>query len=194
MRLRPGSLVVLEGLDRTGKSTQRSALETATWDRPAPVVAHMPSGLTALTRAIYETTERQKITSALARQLLHLACHAENLLALSEARARCGVILDRWWWSTVAYGWFGGGLSEELSQDAFFGAVDMAWGGFEADVIFLFLSTYEEDVHNVSAVSDGYRWLADRLRGGVVEVPAGSKEQISAFLLDELRRRALIEG
>jgi hypothetical protein len=48
-----------------------------------------------------------------------------------------------------------------------------------------------------TAGSDGYRWLADRLRGGVVEVPAGTagtKEQISAFLLDELRRRALIEG
>ncbi len=51
MRLRPGSLVVLEGLDRTGKTTQRKALEAAKWDPPAPLVTHMPSSLTELTEA-----------------------------------------------------------------------------------------------------------------------------------------------
>jgi dTMP kinase len=190
MRLRPGALVVLEGLDRTGKTTQRDALEAAGWDPPAPLVTHMPSGTTDLTKAIYETTERQRITSALARQLLHLACHAENLPPLVETRRERGVVLDRWWWSTVAYGWFDG-LRDQLSEEAFFGAIEMVWGGFDADVVFLFLATYEEDSHNVSSVTDGYRWLAGRHKDIVVEVPAGSQESTTAFLLDELKRRGL---
>jgi dTMP kinase len=190
MNFRPGALVVLEGLDRTGKTTQREALQAAGWDPPGPLVTHMPSGLTPLTRAIYETTERQKITSALARQLLHLACHAENLPALVHARNERGVILDRWWWSTVAYGWFGG-LRDHLDEASFFGAIQMVWGGLEADVVFLFLETYEEDSHNVSAVVDGYRSLAAEHPTVAVEVPAGSEESTTRFLLEELRRRDL---
>jgi hypothetical protein len=92
VRLRPGTLIVLEGLDKTGKTTQRQALEAAGWDEPAPLVTHMPSGQTDLTRAIYETTEHADIHSSLARQLLHLACHAENLVALATARERVGLI------------------------------------------------------------------------------------------------------
>lgn len=99
MRMRPGSLVVLEGLDRTGKTTQRDALTALPWDPPVPLITHMPSGLTSLTEAIYRTTEKHKINSPLARQLLHLTCHAENLPALRTAREQRGVILDRWWWS-----------------------------------------------------------------------------------------------
>lgn len=150
----------------------------------------MPSGLTELTKTIYETTERQKITSALARQLLHLACHAENLPALAEARRERGVVLDRWWWSTVAYGWFGG-LRDHLSEDAFFGAIDMVWGGLDADVVFLFLETYEDDSHNVSTVADGYQSLAAGHPDIVVEMPPGSEESTTAFLFEELKRRDL---
>ncbi len=190
MRLRPGTLVVLEGLDKTGKTTQRDALEAAGWDEPAPLVTHMPSGLTDLTKAIYKATEQQKITSGLARQLLHLACHAENLPALAEARRARGVILDRWWWSTVAYGWFGGPRGQ-LNEDAFFGTIDMVWGGLDADVVFLFLDTYEEDSHNVSAVADGYRSLAAAHPNIAVQVPGGSPESITTFILDELKRRDL---
>ncbi len=191
MRLQPGALVVLEGLDRTGKTTQRDALESASWNPPAPLVTHMPSGMTALTKAIYEITEKQKIASPLARQLLHLACHAENLPLLAQTRLERGIVLDRWWWSTVAYGWFGG-LLDKSSQEAFFGAIEMVWAGFEADIVFLFLATYEEDDSNGSTVVDGYRWLAARNPSIVVEVPAGPQDSTTAFLLDELKRRGLI--
>src|SRR5258708_36870334 len=109
VRLRPGTLIVLEGLDRTGKSPQADALKALRWAEPAPVFAHMPSGLTALTGEIYRLTEHTPITSPLARQLLHLACHAENIDTLARARQTSGVVLDRGWWSTVAYGWSRGG-------------------------------------------------------------------------------------
>lgn len=151
----------------------------------------MPSGLSPLTEAIYRATETQKITSSLARQLLHLACHAENLPALAEARRERGVILDRWWWSTVAYGWFGG-LRDELSEEAFFGAIEMVWGGVQADVVFLFLETFESDTHNTSAIADGYRAISATHRDVAVEVPRGSEASITTFLFQELERRELI--
>jgi dTMP kinase len=191
VRLRPGTLIVLEGLDRTGKTTQRNELAAAQWEPPAPLVTHMPSGLTELTEAIYQTTEHHELVSHLARQLLHLACHAENLPALTQARQQRGVILDRWWWSTVAYGWFGG-LRARLSEEAFFGAINMVWDGFDADIVFLFLAAHEADSRNVSTVSAGYRWLASRHRDTVVEVPPGSRESTTMFLLNELKQRHLI--
>lgn len=193
MRLRPGTFIVLEGLDKTGKTTQSEAIEAAGWEPPLPLVTHMPSGETDLTRAIYEITEYQTIASPLARQLLHLACHAENLPALAAARRERGVVIDRWWWSTVAYGWFGG-LRSQLSESAFFGAINMIWGGFEADVVFLFLSAHAQDSHNLSTVAEGYRWLAAHHPDVAVEIPAGSPESVTTFLLEELRRRALVEG
>jgi thymidylate kinase len=106
MRMRPGSVVVFEGLDRTGKSTQLERLSGLSWKPPGPVFAHMPSGLTSLTSSIYTVTEHEDISSPLARQLLHLACHAENMHALVAGSSQGGLVLDRWWWSTMAYGWY----------------------------------------------------------------------------------------
>ena len=111
LSLRSGSLVVFEGLDRSGKFTQLSALTQLSWAELAPVFTHMPSGLTDLTKGVYRLTEDTPINSPLAWQLLHLACHAENIDAVSQARDSGGVVLDRWWWSTVAYGWHGAGLA-----------------------------------------------------------------------------------
>ena len=44
-----------------------------------------------VTQVLYEVTERQEIKSNLARQLLHLACHAENLPVLKAARMERGL-------------------------------------------------------------------------------------------------------
>lgn len=124
LTLRPGTLVVFEGLDRVGKLTQVDALRELNWGAPAPTFAHMPSGSSSLRQAIYRLTEREAIDSPLCRQLLHLACHAESQPFLRAARASGGLILDRWWWSTVAYGWATGALADAgLSEDAFFGRV-----------------------------------------------------------------------
>jgi dTMP kinase len=164
----------------------------APWAEPGPLVTRMPSGLTDLTAAIYRTTEDHPTSSPLARQLLHLACHAENLPRLREARRERSIILDRWWWSTVAYGWFGG-LRNQLGEEAFFGAISMVWDGFDADVVFCFLQTYEEDSHNLQTVLEGYQWLATSHPDIAVEVPAGSQGETTAFMLDHLEQRHLVE-
>jgi len=193
MTLTPGALVVLEGLDGAGKSTQRDVLSRLPWAPPGPRFIHMPSGTTALTEALYQVTEHHPIDSALARQLLHLACHAENRPSLKEARGRSGVILDRWWWSTVAYGWFGG-LDGVVVEEQFFGAVDMVWSGIEADVVFLFAASHTDDRKNTEAILHGYRWLAERQPGVAVEVPDGDIPFVTGFILHELDRRGLLQG
>lgn len=192
LTLRPGALVVLEGLDGAGKSTQRDILSQRAWAPPGPRFMHMPSGTTALTEDIYRVTEHHRIDSLLARQLLHLACHAENRPHLEDARSRFGVILDRWWWSTVAYGWFGG-LDAVVPRERFFGAVDMVWSGLQADVVFLFAASHTDDRKNTEAILRGYRWLAERQPDVAVEVPGGDIPSVTAFILDELGRRGLLE-
>ncbi|WP_158879586.1 dTMP kinase [Amycolatopsis anabasis] len=194
MHLRRGCLVVLEGLDRSGKSTQLRRLGGLDWNAPAPVFTHMPSGLTGLTENIYQLTEREPITSALARQLLHMACHAENIAALADARQHGGVVLDRWWWSTVAYGWHGGHLADlGVSESAFFGMIDAIWSSQPADLIFLFTTPYAHDDLNREDVSRGYHQLAAQHASVTVEVPPSAQDETTDFLLSRLRDSGLLQ-
>jgi len=195
LRLRPGTLVVLEGLDRTGKSTQMSALRSQRWADPVPAFAHMPSGMSALTQAVYELIEGKSIASPLARQLLHLACHAENLGLLRQARRERAVVLDRWWWSTVAYGWHAGHLDQHgVDKTLFRELIGTVWAGQEADVVFLFTEPHESDDHNRAEVSAAYKALAEQHHSLAVHVPKASPAATTALLLDTMRERAILES
>ncbi|MEU0880134.1 hypothetical protein ABZ345_16160 [Lentzea sp. NPDC005914] len=184
---------MLEGLDRAGKTTQRDRLKSLDWCVPEPVFAHMPSGLTQLTEGIYRLTEDTAISSPLARQLLHLACHAENMPALTRARGAGGLILDRWWWSTVAYGWFGGRLAEVgMTETAFFGLIDAVWSQQRADMVFLFTTPYVEDALNRDDVRRGYAHLAAQYSNITVTVPATEPDEVTEFLLEHLSAAGLL--
>jgi dTMP kinase len=131
LRLRKGTLVVFEGLNNTGKTTQLDRLRQACDEpmeagaglfAPAPLFTHQPSGATDLGEEIYSLTERvdwSKPGHQLTRQLLHLAAHNEHYVNdLIPALRRGSVIMDRCWWSAYAYGWRPGlrrqlGLREE---------------------------------------------------------------------------------
>lgn len=194
VRLRPGALVVLEGLDRTGKSTQVDRLRGLRWADPAPQFTHMPSGLTELTRAVYKLTEGMTIASALARQLLHLACHAENLGPLQQARRERAVVLDRWWWSTVAYGWHAGHLAEHgVDRALFHDLIDTVWASQDADAVFLFTVPHERDDHNRREVLQAYDALADRHPAQTIHVPAADPAATGEFILAALHARGLLE-
>lgn len=192
LTFRPGTSVVLEGVDGAGKTTQRRALQAARWAGRPPLCAHMPSGLVQFTHSIYDLVEKSRIESPLARQLLHLSAHAESIQALQSAKRDTGLILDRWWWSTVAYGWFGG-LAAPVTEEKFFGAVDMVWGGFSADVVFMFMTSRTVVSDDLARVSQGYRWLAERNPRIAVEVPAADPETTTRFLLNELQRRGIVD-
>lgn len=193
LHLRPGTLVVMEGLDRTGKSTQISALEKMQWADPTPVFTHMPSGLTGLTQAIYVVTETEAISSPLARQLLHLACHAENIDALKEARRRRAVVLDRWWWSTLAYGWHAGNMARLGVDEAVFrGLIDTVWSEQRADVVFLFIDPHRDDDHNREEVRAAYEHLAATYPSLTVQIPRTDPATTTQLLLTHLRDRGLL--
>jgi dTMP kinase len=189
LKLRTDALVVLEGMDRTGKSTQRDRLLSLPWSTP-PEITHMPSGLVPSTDALYRGLEAGQFQSLLAKQLLHLACHAENMSALRIARQQRGLILDRWWWSTMAYGWYGG-LSTIVDHDRFLGAVSMVWQNFDADLVFVFLTSFSPDDRNTSAIEAGYRRLA-RGNARAIIVPAGNPAEVTTLLVDTMRERGVL--
>lgn len=193
LHLLPGSLIVFEGLDRSGKSTQVKRLSALDWTVPGPRFTHMPSGMADLTRDIYSLTENRQISSPLARQLLHVACHAENIGPIADARVRHGLFLDRWWWSTVAYGWYGAGLARSgLSESAFFGLIESVWSGQQADVIFLFMTPHENDSLNRDEVRSGYAALASEHNAITVTVPPVGPGETTDFILASLRARELL--
>jgi dTMP kinase len=66
----------------------------------------MPLGLTLLTSSIYALTEHEPISSPLARQFAALGV-PRGELARTRGRLRPRrLVLDRFWWSTMAYGWY----------------------------------------------------------------------------------------
>jgi thymidylate kinase len=193
LHLRPGSLIVFEGLDRSGKSTQIRRLSGLDWAAPGPWFTHMPSGMTDLTKDIYSLIEHNQISSPLARQLLHVACHAENIGPIAGARIRYGLFLDRWWWSTVAYGWYGAGLARSgLSKSVFFGLIESVWSAQQADMVFLFMTPHENDKLNRDEVRDGYAALAAENEAITTAVPSARPEETTDFILASLRVRELL--
>lgn len=194
VRLKAGALVVFEGLDRAGKSTQISRLQSMTWTNPAPMFTHMPSGTTDLSQAIYRLTEDAEIDSPLARQLLHLACHAENLRPLNTALRERAVVLDRWWWSTVAYGQRAVHEAYGMDEALFRGLIDTIWSRAEADVVFLFTTPYQRDELNREPVREAYEQLAMQNPGLTVRVPRADPNETAAFIAAALRERNLLSG
>ncbi|MFV2022908.1 hypothetical protein [Micromonospora sp. LOL_023] len=70
LRLVPGSVIVFEGLDRAGKSTQLAMLTQVVEPSSAELV-HMPSGKTPFTQGVYSLLEQDGPRSGFARQLAH---------------------------------------------------------------------------------------------------------------------------
>lgn len=193
MQMKPGALIVFEGLDKTGKTTQRDLLVERNWDEPAPAVFHMPSGQGGEWPAdVYAMLEASRVRDPLARQLLHLACHAEVIPEIQRALGSRAVILDRWWWSTLAYGLDGDGLGERIGAGAFEQSVRMVWDRVSADLVFLFLQPHEDDVANRAGVGGGYRQIAARDPSAVVEVSAADPDGTHAQIIDALAARGLL--
>lgn len=190
----PGKVLVVEGLDATGKSTLINQLLGRAWEEPGPLLVHQPSGLLPFTRKVYELTESESIGDPLALQLLHLSCHAANLPLIREKRSRRGLVLDRWWWSTVAYGFYGGHLSSRMTRERFDTIVNAVWGGFDADIIVVLLEPHVSDRHNVEEVAEGYRHLIGESETPVLELSALASSVAVDLLLEELRQARIVTG
>jgi len=192
--LKPGTLIVLEGLDKTGKTTQSEALRH-TLDPTSTVHVHMPSGLSAFTDETYSMLESdfRAPTSGIARQLAHLACHADSVPQLVEVLQTRAVVLDRWWWSTLAYGWYSGDLPRAgITEDGFRNLIGSIWSPVSASVIFLFDKPYAPDSNNSDPILAGYQQLAAQHEILTVRVPQGEPQDVATLVLDELRSRSLL--
>lgn len=205
-KIKSDAVIVLEGLDATGKSTQHERMERACMGMgtgptplfdPAPVFAHMPSAGTALGEQIYDLTESVgKDLDPLARQYLHLASHAQSVRTLLRPALKAEeprpVVLDRWWWSTVAYGYFGGSLAERgFDLDQFISLCRLTWKGVRADLIALFMHPHQDDHHNTPLVEAGYEYLVERFPQKVVMIQPGTIGDQGEQLFEAMSRRGL---
>lgn len=188
MRVREGAAVVVEGVDSAGKSTLiDDLLADARWS-PAPARLHLPSGASPLTARVYEALESIAPTSGLARQLFHLACHAENASMIAQRRRDSGLLLDRWWWSTLAY-------STDLAteqQRVIASVVESIWSGFEADLVCCLFEPLRDDSNNSDLVTAAYYRLAEAHQGPVLFVPPASRSERVETVVDAMRHEGLL--
>lgn len=187
MKIKTGAIVVFEGQDKTGKSTQASLvakeLEAAT--------IHMPSGASPLTASLYDTMEHVRTMRPWTRQLLHLASHEENMPIIRETLRTKGLIMDRWWWSTYAYGFRGAELDTRIPQNIYMSTLATVWTGFNADAVFMFDYPIVPDHNNSADVAKGYEELADVGGSTVIRVPSLSIQDTTEFIINELKEREL---
>ena len=158
------------------------------------VFAHMPSGFVPFTRRIYDALEAmgEKPSSGLAQQLAHLACHAESIPQLLEATRSDALVLDRWWWSTLAYGWYGGSVAKSgLSEQSFRELIDAIWSPVAPSVVFVFLEPHQLDTSNTEGVAAGYRVLLDQHPDLSVVMPSETQEATHDFVVQSLLGRGL---
>ena len=192
MRWLPGSLVVFEGPDRTGKTTQLTKLLALPWEMP-PAVAHMPAGVAQSTQDIYDVTETRKTEEPLGVQLLHLAAHVFNMSTLLELLRQQGLVMDRCGWSPFAYGNFGVGMHHAgVSPELFVALVEGVWSRLQPDLLFLFDHPLADDEANTAAVMNSYRLLAERAGDSCVRLVVGSADEIHEQVMGELRRRGFV--
>lgn len=191
MKLTPNSLIVFEGPDDTGKSTLIHHMRTQQLFSNT-VYTHQPSGETPLGQDIYRLTESYKEgMNPLTRQFLHLASHAEHYANfITPSLLDGGVILDRCWWSTIAYGWYAGGIDMEYHE--FYRMVTLPTGGRFPSIVFLSMNSFKETPG--SALLQGYWELQEQYLETTVLLPVASVEERTALVVETLVDRGLAEA
>lgn len=193
LRLRAGSVIVFEGIDKAGKSTQLERMKRAI-DPVSTTFAHMPSGFSDFTAGVYALLEDKRTapTAPLAQQLTHLACHSESMTTLVDKATHGALVLDRWWWSTLAYGWyFKGEDTLGIDERTFRALIETVWAPIHADVVFLFLHAYAADSNNADAITRGYLTIAEHSPVAVVVVPPMTEDETHTFVMAKLQRYGL---
>jgi thymidylate kinase len=132
-----GQLLVFEGPNRTGKTTLSRAVAARLREAGVAVEAQSfpgrdPGSLGALIYALHRGPAEfgvAAITPA-ALQALHVAAHLDAIERVLVPRLAAGahVVLDRFWWSTLAYGRSGGAAEEVL--DGLVAAERRMWGSW----------------------------------------------------------------
>jgi len=100
--------------------------------------------------------------------------------------------MDRSWWSTIAYGWYGTDLSESIDLETFLKVAQLPAEGLLPNVVFVFLDPWTTDPHNSAAVRRGYEELSRLFSDRAVRVAPAPADDVTTFILNELQRRGLV--
>ncbi len=190
-----GTLIVMEGLDKAGKSTQIDRLR-AVLDPSGTTFAHMPSGFTRFSAGVYSLLEDrgQRPASGLAQQLAHLACHADSMPRLVDSTRDGALVLDRWWWSTLSYGWYSGALDDTaFTYPQFEALVKNVWAPIIPSLVFVFRTPHELDSNNNDRIAYGYTRLLEQHSDVATAIPDLNPDQTTELILSELAARGLVE-
>jgi thymidylate kinase len=101
-------------------------------------------------------------------------------------------VMDRSWWSTIAYGYFGSGLRFAMDYPLYEAMCLLPTQGVMPKVVFVFKSPWAGDHHNNSEVLAGYHSLIERFHDMAVVVPKDTVEKVTQFIVAELARRNLL--
>lgn len=141
-----GQLIVFEGVDGVGKSTLAKNLADELQKNNVDVLllsfpGHEPKTLGNLIYSLHHRAVSFGIDqiSPTSLQTLHIAAHIDCiesriLPALTKGKT---VILDRYWWSTVAYGLTSGIAKKNL--DAMVDLERLVWGDIKPTILFFIM-------------------------------------------------------
>lgn len=118
-----GRLIIFEGIDHVGKSTLITEIKNVYEEANKTVMVCQFPGkedgtLGKLVYDIHHKRQNIKEISPLSLQLLHIAAHIDQLerVILPLLEKGCDILLDRYWWSTLAYG-IASGVSQKKIQE-----------------------------------------------------------------------------
>jgi thymidylate kinase len=201
--LRGGQLLVLEGLDGSGKSTLSAALETELRARSIECVrvsfpGRTPQTLGALVYDIHHSGhERFSSLSPTSLQALHVAAHIDSIESTICPALRQGkvVILDRFWWSMWAYG-----LAAGIPKSSLLALKRLEllhWGSVRPRVVFLLRRDSVSRDHQTEyarSVARAYSVLADSERRHYAVHVLDNAVAPDVVARDALTRAALIKA
>ena len=203
----PGCLIVFEGMDGSGKSTQARRLKDRLDALSHPAVLTKEPGGTPAGARLREILLDPAVSLAPEAELFLFEAdrvmHVKTRL-LPELRAGRTVLSDRLSYATVAYQSFGGGLSRELVSTL----NELALGGVVPDVTFLLDLPVSEMARRLRVRGDGptrFELLGpdyfERVREGYLELARIHRartvvldatcdpDRLEGQIFDELSRR-----
>ena len=183
----PGQLLIFEGPDGTGKTTL--SLRLVEWltsqghhARYVSFPGRIEGSLGELVYNLHHSPDRyglRGITPA-AKQLLHVAAHIDAIHTTIIPALESGeiIVMDRFWWSTVAYGKVSGIDPESLRL-----MIDLElhhWSNYRPTAIFLLVRSHPARIEHSSA-------MHNLLEDAYAELEATEKEKYAVHRVSTAR-------